>query len=105
MLFAAASLAESITLKTGQFLAGEIIGKRVYNIDHADISVRNIVVTLEGSVVGYVIDVNGFLGMAVKKIFLPSTSIQIVPDKGNSFRIRTQLTMDELAQASEFKDR
>lgn len=77
--------------------AEELIGTAVYGANDSDLGeVNDVIVSPEGELVAYIIDVGGFLGLGEKPVALDVKQLQITKTEDGELEIRTSMTEDEL---------
>lgn len=75
----------------------EMVGTTVYGADDANIGeIGNIVMTADGKVDAYVIDVGGFLGMGEKKVAVGSDNLAFMVDQDGKKFLYTTFTKEQL---------
>ncbi|PTW62940.1 PRC-barrel domain protein [Breoghania corrubedonensis] len=77
--------------------ADEMIGTAVYGANDSDLGeVNDVIVSPDGKLVGYVIDVGGFLGLGEKPVALDASKLNVTKNANGEMQIHTTLTQDEL---------
>lgn len=85
--------------------ADKLIGARVYGTDDEDLGeIGDVLVTAEGELDAYVIDVGGFLGIGEKPVALDGQDIEIMRDEGGSLYVYTDFTEDQLKSQPAYSD-
>ncbi|GAB5505826.1 MAG: hypothetical protein Rhirs2KO_09890 [Rhizobiaceae bacterium] len=93
-----ASIRDSLVSVQSQTLSAEkLIGARVYSNGDEDIGeIGDVLVTADGKLDAYVIDVGGFLGIGEKRVALDGTELEILRDDGGSLYVYTNFTEEQL---------
>lgn len=88
-----------------QWLATKFRGTDVVGTNNEKIGdVGDILFDKNGTIVGYVIGVGGFLGIGSKNVALAPASFQVLPGKDPSdFRLQLAMTKEELKAAAAFE--
>ncbi|MEO5325410.1 PRC-barrel domain-containing protein [Mesorhizobium sp. CC13] len=77
--------------------AEEMVGTTVYGADDANIGeIGDIVMTADGKVDAYIIDVGGFLGMGEKKVAVGSDNLAFMVDQDGKKYLYTTFTKEQL---------
>lgn len=77
--------------------AEELVGTTVYGADDANIGeIGDILMTADGKIDAYVIDVGGFLGMGEKKVAVGSDNLAFMVDQDGKKYLYTTFTKDQL---------
>ena len=77
--------------------ADEMIGTAVYGANDTDLGdVNDVIVSPDGKLVAYIIDVGGFLGLGEKPVALDASKLNVTKNADGDMQIRTTLTEDEL---------
>lgn len=85
-----------------QVLSSELVGMKVIGADGESIgSVANLIVA-DGTIVGAVLDVGGFLGLGAKEVGVPWNALD-VSDREGKLVATLPMSKDELADMPEFK--
>ncbi len=88
-----------------QFLASKFRGTDVLGPDNRKIGdVSDILFDQSGKVDAFVVSVGGFLGMGSKEVAMAPDSFQ-VSKEGETLKLKTSLTKDQLKQAANFEPR
>ncbi|MEJ6783381.1 PRC-barrel domain-containing protein [Aminobacter sp. Piv2-1] len=75
----------------------EMVGTTVYGADDANIGeIGDIVMTADGKVDAYIIDVGGFLGMGEKKVAVGSDNLAFMVDQDGKKYLYTTFTKEQL---------
>jgi hypothetical protein len=88
-----------------QWLASKFRGTDVIGANKEKIGdVDDILFDKNGSIVGYVIGVGGFLGIGSKNVALAPSSFQVLPGKDPSdYKLQLSMTKEELKAAASFE--
>lgn len=77
--------------------ADDLIGTAVVGANDADLGdVNDVIVSPDGELVAYIIDVGGFLGLGEKPVALDATQLKITKDENGDMRIHTTMSEEEL---------
>ncbi|WP_321500038.1 PRC-barrel domain-containing protein [Breoghania sp.] len=77
--------------------ADEMIGTVVYGADGNDLGdVSDVIVSPEGELVAYIIDVGGFLGLGEKPVALDASNVEVTKDAEGELSIHIGVTEKEL---------
>lgn len=104
---------------TDQWLSSNFIGTDVVGPDNEKIGdVSDILFDKNGSVVGYVVGVGGFLGIGAKSVALAPSSFQVMPAaaattgtgataaaSGDDIKLKLNMTKDQIKQAASFESK
>ena len=87
-------------MPAAEIRAEEMIGTTVYGADDANVGeIGDIVLTSDGKIDAYVVDVGGFLGMGEKEVAIGSDNLAfMVDDQGNKY-LYTTFTKEQLDAA------
>jgi sporulation protein YlmC with PRC-barrel domain len=86
--------------------ANDLIGAIVYGPNNADIGkVGDVIVTSDGKVNGFVVDVGGFLGIGQKEIAMDVTNVKIQRDSGGKLLVRTPFSEGQLKSQKAFDEK
>ena len=86
-----------VAIESGTISAENLIGARVYGTDNEDLGeVGDVLVTAEGDLDAYVIDVGGFLGLGEKPVALDGRDIEIMRDQSGFLYVYTDFTEEQL---------
>jgi hypothetical protein len=101
-----------------QWLSSNFIGTDVVGPDNEKIGdVSDILFDSDGSVVGYVVGVGGFLGIGAKNVALAPSSFQVMPATSSTtgtgsataasddIKLKLNMTKDQLKQAASFESK
>lgn len=92
--------------KPDQLLASKFEGTDVIGPNNEKIGdVADILFTKDGKIEAYVISVGGFLGVGAKEVALAPSAVQMMPGEDkDSFKLKVNLSKDQLAQAPDFEE-
>lgn len=92
------------TMMYGQNVtASNIIGASVMDATNNSIGkIDDLVLSGEGQVTNYVVDVGGFLGIGSKRVALTPQDVTITSDGNGNLQAKTQLTKDALTARPEY---
>lgn len=77
--------------------ADQLIGTPVYGAKEAHLGeVNDVIVSADGKVEAYIIDVGGFLGMGEKPVAMGATSLDIKKDDAGTLHIYTSFSQEQL---------
>ncbi|MCC0029336.1 MAG: PRC-barrel domain-containing protein [Brucellaceae bacterium] len=86
-----------VAVESGTISAENLLGARVYGTDNEDLGeVGDVLVTAEGDLDAYVIDVGGFLGLGEKPVALDGRDIEIMRDQSGFLYVYTDFTEEQL---------
>lgn len=86
-------------LPSAELRAEDMIGTKVYGADDSDIGkIGDILLTADGKVDAYVIDVGGFLGMGEKKVAVGGDNLAFMIDAEGNRYLYTNFTKDQLEE-------
>jgi sporulation protein YlmC with PRC-barrel domain len=84
-------------VEAGTFSAEELMGARVYGAGNADLGeIGDVIITADGKVEAYVVDVGGFLGIGEKPVALDAAELEVRRDESGNYRIVTRFTEEQL---------
>ncbi|WP_269931288.1 PRC-barrel domain-containing protein [Aminobacter sp. HY435] len=84
-------------LPASEIRAEDMVGTTVYGADDANIGeIGDILLTADGKVDAYVVDVGGFLGMGEKKVAVGSENLAFLIDAEGNRYLYTSFTKDQL---------
>lgn len=87
------------TVDRAEITADELMGADVHGADNADLGeVSDIILTADGQVEAYVVDVGGFLGMFAKPVALDASSLDIMRNENGELRVITSLNAERLKE-------
>lgn len=83
----------------GEMSAENLLGTSVYGANDEDLGeIGDVILTADGEVEAYVIDVGGFLGIGEKPVALDASELQVMRNGDGAYRIFTQFTQEQLEQ-------
>lgn len=83
--------------------ADAMIGATVYGAGDDNIGeVGDVLLTTDGQVEAYVVDVGGFLGIGEKHVALDASELEVFSDGNGGFTIRTAFTQEQLESQAEY---
>ncbi|MFP1630288.1 PRC-barrel domain-containing protein [Zhengella sp. ZM62] len=89
----------------GEMSAENLLGTSVYGANDEDLGeIGDVIVTADGEVEAYVIDVGGFLGIGEKPVALDASELQVMQNGNGEYRIFTQFTQEQLEQQSAYDE-
>lgn len=96
----------SMTMVTADKLsADDLIGRTVYGANDDNIGeVSDVLLTADGKVDGFVLDVGGFLGMGEKPVAVSEKNLQIMADANGELTVFTPFTEDQLKNQQEYSE-
>lgn len=88
---------DQIVVDASTISAEELIGTAVYGANEKDLGeVNDVIVSGEGKVEAYIIDVGGFLGIGEKPVAMNATKLNIMKDDAGDLHIYTNFTQEQL---------
>jgi len=85
--------------------ASELIGTRVYSADSEDVGeVADLIVTDDGKVEAFVVDVGGFLGIGEKRVAMQAANVELLRDGDGDMLVRTSFTRDQFDAAAAYDE-
>ena len=89
-------------MPAGEIRAEEMVGTTVYGADDANVGeIGDVVLTSDGKVDAYIIDVGGFLGVGEKEVAVSGDKLTFMTDKDGNKYLYTNFTKEQLdAQAA-----
>ncbi len=88
---------------TAGLSAEELIGTRVYGREEEDLGeIGDVIVSGDGNVEAYIIDVGGFLGLGEKPVALDAKELDILRDPNGSLSIYTDFNEEQLKGHAEY---
>lgn len=85
--------------------AEEMIGTTVYGADDANVGeIGDVVLTADGKVDAYIIDVGGFLGMGEKEVAVGSDNLAFMTDSNGNKYLYTNFTKEQLDAAAAYDE-
>jgi len=104
---ASPATANFITAQTSdQWVSSKFIGTDVVGNDNEKIGdVSDVLFDKNGTILGYVVGVGGFLGIGAKDVALAPSSFETVPasDSSSAPKLKLSMTKEQLQQAADFK--
>jgi len=83
--------------------AEEMVGTTVYGADDANVGeIGDVVLTADGKVDAYIIDVGGFLGVGEKEVAVGSDNLAFMTDKDGNKYLYTSFTKEQLDAAATY---
>ncbi|MGY6547531.1 MAG: PRC-barrel domain-containing protein [Roseinatronobacter sp.] len=93
------------TVASGTFLASNLKGADLIGADGETIAaVDDIVVSPNGQVDSFLVDVGGFLGLGARTIAIAFSDVTIGHDENENVELRTTLTQEQLEAMPEYED-
>lgn len=84
-------------LPSADLRAEELLGTKVYGADDANVGeIGDILMTADGKIDAYIIDVGGFLGIGEKKVAVGSDNLAFMVDSAGTKYLYTDFTKDQL---------
>lgn len=75
----------------------ELVGTTVYGADDANVGeIGDVLLTADGKIDAYIIDVGGFLGIGEKEVAIGSDNLSFMTDKDGNKYLYTSFTKDQL---------
>lgn len=95
---------ERVPVQEAGLSAEDLMGMRVYGANNEDIgSVEDVLVSPEGEVDGFVIDVGGFLGIGGKEVAVAFANLFIIEQNGQP-AVQTSFSERQLEEQPEFDE-
>jgi sporulation protein YlmC with PRC-barrel domain len=92
-------------LPAADIRAEELVGTTVYGADDANIGeIGDVVLTADGKIDAYIIDVGGFLGMGEKEVAVGSENLAFMADKDGNKYLYTTFTKEQLDAAATYDE-
>jgi ribosomal 30S subunit maturation factor RimM len=92
-------------LSTDSIKAEELVGTTVYGANDETIGeIGDIVLTSDGKIDAYIIDVGGFLGMGEKEVAVGSDNLSFMADKDGNKYLYTNFTKEQLEAVPTYDD-
>ncbi len=86
-----------VPVDSGTISAEALIGARVYGPDNQDLGeIGDVLVTAEGDLDAYLVDVGGFLGIGEKPVALDGRELKIMRDEAGGLSVYTKFTEEQL---------
>jgi sporulation protein YlmC with PRC-barrel domain len=90
-------------LPSADIRAEDLIGTTVYGTDDANIGeIGDVVLTADGKIDAYIIDVGGFLGVGEKEVAVGSENLVFMADKDGNKYLYTTFTKEQLDAAATY---
>ena len=90
-------------LPAADIRAEEMVGTTVYGADDANVGeIGDVVLTADGKVDAYIIDVGGFLGVGEKEVAVGSDNLAFMTDKDGNKYLYTTFTKEQLDAAAAY---
>ncbi len=90
-------------LPADKITADEIIGTTVYGANDANVgSINDVVLTADGKIDAYVVNVGGFLGMGAKEVAIGSDNLAFMTDADGNKYLYTTFTKEQLEAAATY---
>jgi len=84
-------------MPVGDIRAEEMIGTTVYGADDANVGeIGDVVLTADGKIDSYIIDVGGFLGIGEKEVAVGADNLAFMTDKDGNKYLYTTFTKEQL---------
>ena len=85
--------------------ADNLQGKRVYGANNEDIGeISDVLLTQDGKVDAFVVDVGGFLGMGEKSVAIGTQNIDFMSDQDGDLVVFTPFTQEQLKNQPEYSE-
>lgn len=92
-------------MPAGDIRADEMMGTTVYGADDANVgSIGDVVLSADGNVDAYIVDVGGFLGMGAKEVAVGSDNLQFMTDGDGNKYLYTSFTKEQLEAAPAYDE-
>lgn len=89
----------------GDLSADTVIGTTVYGANEENVGeIGDIIVSQDGGIEAYIVDVGGFLGLGQKPIALDASQIEVMQDENGSMYIYTQFTEEQLENQTAYSE-
>ncbi|WP_417773405.1 PRC-barrel domain-containing protein [Stappia sp.] len=99
----AATDTQPAPVKVSAASAEQLIGTAVYGAQDENLGeVRDVIVSGEGQVEAFIIDVGGFLGIGAKPVSMALDTLDIKEDANGDLRIHTSYTQEQLEALPEY---
>ena len=83
-----------------------MIGTTVYGMDDADIGeIGDVVLSADGKIDAYILDVGGFLGVGEKEVAVGSDNLAFMTDKDGNKYLYTTFTKEQLDAAAAYDEK
>ncbi|MCF4099185.1 PRC-barrel domain-containing protein [Maritalea mediterranea] len=85
------------TMAHGELSADDLMGTPVFGPDQNEVGeISDVLVTQDGNVTAYIVDVGGFLGLGEKPVALSADKLSIYVDADNNLRVRSEFSQETL---------
>jgi len=92
-------------VQMNEISADNLQGKRVYGANNEDIGeISDVLLTQDGKVDAFVVDVGGFLGMGEKSVAIATQNIDFMSDQNGDLVVFTPFTQDQLKNQPEYSE-
>jgi len=92
-------------MPAGDIRAEEMVGTTVYGSDDANVGeIGDVVLTPDGKVDAYIVNVGGFLGVGEKEVAVGSDNLQFMTDADNNKYLYTTFTKEQLDAAPAYDE-
>ena len=89
----------------GEMSAENLLGTSVYGANDEDLGeIGDVILTADGQIEAYVVDVGGFLGLGEKPVALDARELQIMRNGNGEHRIFTRFTEEQLEQQPSYDE-
>jgi sporulation protein YlmC with PRC-barrel domain len=86
--------------------AEEMLGTTVYGADNANVGeIGDVVLTADGKIDAFIIDVGGFLGVGEKEVAVGSDNLAFMTDKDGNKYLYTSFTKEQLEAAATYDEK
>ena len=92
-------------IPSGEIRAEEMVGTTVYGANDANVGeIGDVILTADGQVDAYIIDVGGFLGIGEKEVAVGSDNLAFMTDKDGNKYLYTTFTEEQLEAAPAYDE-
>ena len=92
-------------IPNGDIRAEEMVGTTVYGANDANVGeIGDVILTADGKVDAYIIDVGGFLGIGEKEVAVGSDNLAFMTDKDGNKYLYTTFTKEQLESAKAYDE-
>ena len=92
-------------IPSGDIRAEEMVGTTVYGANDANVGeIGDVILTSDGKVDAYIIDVGGFLGMGEKEVAVGSDNLAFMTDKDGNKYLYTTFTKEQLEASKAYDE-
>lgn len=89
----------------GSLSADALIGTTVYGANEENVGeIGDIIVSKDGAIEAYIVDVGGFLGLGEKPVALDASQIDVMQDENGTMYIYTQFTEEQLENQTAYSE-